>query len=421
MKRQIIELLKSILIVLLLCSLLLLVVASLPLETIRSTPWLSTALQPFGRILNLPQAELSYVETELPVMDAAQPLAVSVHNHAGRTSFLWDFDALDTAFETLGGLLAEAMDTAGEFQPVTDQQVFDALSGTSVYFSYDSRLPVSMLAAWLDAEPQNTPDYAYAAIVSADSTGTTLYLLDMENAYAADTRIDTDTLVLLLEDYRPDGSSFVYERFSKLNPLSLLPPDPFTIYAAVSENPCTGRFLEHLVSNLGFNPYGDSSYTNAQGDTYYSENNCDLIIAADGTLQLQAEQIPRFCAAGTGYTELVEEARRLLDLTVADGLGDARLYLTDLTAADNKTVCTFSYFLSGIPIETDASAVVVFNGSYLEHLQVKLITYQLTASTVDLLPPAHAAAILPEGSRLTPVYGSSGLNTLTAGWKKSDF
>ena len=90
MKRQIIELLKSILIVLLLCSLLLLVVASLPLETIRSTPWLSTALQPFGRILNLPQAELSYVETELPVMDAAQPLAVSVHNHAGRTSFLWD-------------------------------------------------------------------------------------------------------------------------------------------------------------------------------------------------------------------------------------------------------------------------------------------------------------------------------------------
>ena len=422
MKQRIWEAIKSVLIVVLLCSLLLLVAASLPSESIRNTPWLSTVLQPFGRILSLPQAELSYVETELPVMDAAQPLAISVRNHAGRTSFLWDFDSLDTGFETLGSLLAEAMDTAGEFRPASNQQIYDALSETSVYFSYESTVPVSMLAAWLDVNLQSAPEHASAAILAIGEEQVQLFLLDTNAAYTAQTQIDSDTLIMLLEAYRPDGSAFAFEQQPTLDPLTLLPPDNFSIYEATSENPCTGRFLEQLATTLGFNPYGDASYTNGQGDIFYSENNCSLTIRADGMLQLEAEQVPRFRAAGTGDTELVEEARRLLDLVTGTTLGSARLYLTDLTRTENETVCTFSYFLSGLPVETDrVSAVVRFNGSYLSQMQVHLITYRLTTVAINLLPPNHAAAILPAGSRLAPAYGDNGTGLLTAGWKKPDY
>ena len=59
--RRLIELLKSILIVLLLCSLVLLTVAAVPTHTLREIPWLASLLQPIAPLLGLPQAELAYV------------------------------------------------------------------------------------------------------------------------------------------------------------------------------------------------------------------------------------------------------------------------------------------------------------------------------------------------------------------------
>ena len=153
-KRRLWELGKDVLILLLLCSLLLLSAAALPSDTIRENHLLSRLLQPFAPILGLPQAELTYVETALPIMDAAQPVMISVQNSAGRGTAIWDFDALDTAFETFGGLLGQALDTAGAFEPATDAQVQAALSGRSVCFRYSCTLPASLLAAWLGAQPE---------------------------------------------------------------------------------------------------------------------------------------------------------------------------------------------------------------------------------------------------------------------------
>ena len=57
--KRLAELGKSILIVLLLCSLALLAVASVPTDSLREIPWLSTVLQPVAPLLGLPEAELA--------------------------------------------------------------------------------------------------------------------------------------------------------------------------------------------------------------------------------------------------------------------------------------------------------------------------------------------------------------------------
>ena len=150
LKRHILELLKDLVIAVLVCTLLLLAMAALPRETIREHQWLSQVLQPLSPLLGLSQAELTYVQTQLPAFDASQPTCISVHNESGRSTAMWDFDALDASFETYGGFLGQAMYTAADFTPVSRAQVQAVLQGLSVSFHYEAVLPASLLAYWLD-------------------------------------------------------------------------------------------------------------------------------------------------------------------------------------------------------------------------------------------------------------------------------
>lgn len=79
-----------------------------------------------------------------------------------------------------------------------------------------------------------------------------------------------------------------------------------------------------------------------------------------------------------------------------------RLYLTDLEQNGSESVCTFDYFLSGIPVlpASGYGAEVRFSGTSIVQVRLVLRAYTLTTQTLSVLPPAQAAAILPEGSAL---------------------
>ena len=143
MKRRVQELIKDVVIVVLAVSLIVLAVLSLPAQSIRKSPFLSSLLQPLASLLGLEEAELAYLEVKEPVMDAALPLAISVNTETGRSTAIWDFDALDSAFETLGGALGQALDTAQTPEISSRSDLRTALQGESVYFSYDLRLPAA--------------------------------------------------------------------------------------------------------------------------------------------------------------------------------------------------------------------------------------------------------------------------------------
>ena len=109
-RRKWLERAKSLLIAVLALTVLALTVLALPAKTVTDTPWLAALVRPFAAVMGLTQGEL----TATPMADAAsvtgaaQPVAVSVRNPAGRTSFQFDTAALDTAFDCLkeGGRLA---------------------------------------------------------------------------------------------------------------------------------------------------------------------------------------------------------------------------------------------------------------------------------------------------------------------------
>ena len=112
----------------------------------------------------------------------------------------------------------------------------------------------------------------------------------------------------------------------------------------------------------------------------------------------------------------MEEARRLVSLAAGDSAGEARLYLSGITASEEETVCTFTYYLSGIAVNTGSPAArVVFSGQSVSRMEVQALQFTTTGQEILVLPVAQAAAVLPEGSALVLQYQLRG-DTLQAGW-----
>lgn len=414
--RRFTEFLKNLVILLLLGCLILLAAASVPTETIRSSPWLSGLLQPVAPLLGLPQAELTYVEAALPVLDAAQPVMISVRNSLGRTTAQWDFQALDDTFDDLGGTLGQALDTAGEFSEVTQKELENALSGVSVYFSYGVTLPADLLASWLDASVTADAPDANACVLSLEADLVRLYLVG-DRICAAATGVQPNVFSHMLELYKPDGSQFAFEAGLALSPLSLLPSDSSKLYGADISSPADSRYTEQLATNFGFNPYDDTGFTDAAGITYFSEANCALQLSEDGRLSLTSTAADRFQASGSSPEALVEEARRLVELAAGAVIGDARLYLTAIRQEGERTVCTFDYFYAGIPVELGSghAATVAFLGSSMIQMDLQLLSFTTTVPQLYLLPAAQAAAIIPDGASLTARYYAANA-ALTVEW-----
>lgn len=417
--RRLVELLKTILIVLLICSMVLLTVAVVPTYTLREVPWLSSLLQPIAPLLGLPQAELTYVAAAPAVLDAAKPVAISVRNSAGRSTARWDFNALDARFDSLGSFLGQALDTAEIFTKVSQTQLQTALSGNSAYFDYGKPLPATLLASWLGGTLEAAVPDTESCLLAVSGSAVQLYLIG-ETSYVADTPLAAGELTTLLESFRPDGSQFAFEAGYDLAPLSLLPGSAVAVPGGSVSDPVTSRYVEQLATDLGFNPYGESRYTDTDGAIHFSEANCALTIEPGGTIALTSAAEDRFAASGPDLAALVETARQLTALATGDSQGDGRLYLSGVTKTETETVCTFDYLFSGIPVVLDggSAASVTFSGQTVTQMTVRPYRFSPDGGTIYPLPVAQAAALLPVGSELTLQYRLTTGGILDAGWKE---
>ena len=418
-----VERVKNVLIALLALILLALTVLALPVKTVTDTPWLAAIVRPFASLIGIPQGDL----TDTPMADAgsvtgaAQPVAVSVRNPAGRTSFQYAFSALDASFEQFGAALGQALETAQAPERTTALRVQEALGKTSVAFCYPGEISSKLAASWLHVDTAlESP--ARWFILSSEETAVTLYLVGSE-LFSCRTQATAESLEQLLQSCTPDGSFFAFEdaqaRFDTVAPLSLLPGQTPELREAEAANPCDARFSDALASSLGFNPYGDARYTDGAGNTTYTETGYALSVSASGELSLRSDgQTTRFRAASTDEADLVECARSLLSTMTSGAAADARLYLSDLQQTGTETVCTFDYYLDGIPIYPSGGhgAEVRFSGASVVQAKLLLRSYTRTTQTVSVLPAAQAAAILPDGRELELIYSDTS-SGVTAGWQ----
>lgn len=419
MKRKILEFGKNIVIVLLVCSLLLLAAAALPTETIRNHQWLSQLVAPVSPLLGLSQAELTYVQTELPALDASQPVCISINNEAGRSTAMWDFDSLDSAFETYGGILGQAMDTADSFTPVTQKDIEAVLSGPSVSFQYEGLLPASLLAFWLDAHPAEELPAVKQCILAPANGQVNLYLVG-EKALMAPTQVEAQPLEQLLSHARPDGSLFAFETDLRLAPFSIIPQELPILVSAVASNPCNPSYVDSLATAFGFNPYNETRYQDSSGTIFFSELNGSLQLTASGHLLLTSSSPDRFTAPGTSIEALVEYARQLVHIAAVPG--SSRLYLTGVTQEDDKTVCTFDYFYHAIPLAMPEGfgGKVTFQGSSVTELDLQILRLTRAEQPLYPLPIPQAIALLPKGAPLDLQYYITADHMLTIGWKASE-
>jgi hypothetical protein len=275
---------------------------------------------------------------------------------------MWDFDALDLSFETYGGLLGQALDTADRFTEVTDGQLRRALSGRSIYFRYGGELPVQLLASWLGAELEAEVPASNSCVISVEGDTVALYLIGKHHLRAV-TQVQPDTLEPLLEQARADGSQFAFEADSHLSALTLLPGSTVTAPGVATANPVDSRHMDQMATALGFNPYGESRFTDDEGGTYFSEANATLEVSASGLVTLTNTSNDRFRAPAAQADARVETARQLLELITGGDLGEGRLYLSHLEAQENTVTCTFDYLADGIPVRLNGpAATVTFSG-----------------------------------------------------------
>ena len=412
------------LIALLVVAILALTILALPSRIVRQTPWLAAALKPFAPLFGMQEADLTYQQTAVSVPDAAQPLAITVKNAAGRCSYQYDFTALDAAYESLGSALGQALDTAAAPEESTLAKLYAAMTGEGVLFEYPAEIPADVLASWLDAQMDGEAPQADVYFLSIQDGAVRLYLAGTA-CYVCDTTLSADTLAQLLDTFRPDGSFFAMEdsgtRYDRLDRCSLLPAGSVTVPAVSAADPVTTQLVTSMASKLGFNPYGDASYTDTAGTTYFTETSSTLTIAQDGTVTLHnsSQTDKRFLLPSGGAGEIIEAARSLLSEITSDTLGNARLYLSSYQQAQDTVVCTFDYVVSGVPVaqQSGPAASFTFAGSVLTEASVLLRTYSAASEQLTLMPAAQAAVIVPEGTKLTAVYADRGEDTLSAGWK----
>ncbi len=413
MARRVVEWIKSILIVLLLGSAVLLAVMAVNNGML---PDLSSAglLEKTAGITAQSQTVRSQT--------AAKPVQISIRSENGRASALCDAAVLDSVYERFGGSFGQALETDEAAVPCDMAAVQQALSVPSIYFSYPGDVPLSALAQWLDAEHAGVEIASWLAL-SIDGDTVWLYYGTDEQASVCRTYLQADRLLTELTSFRPDGSVFAFESevLSALAPLTLLNPDNAAdIYAVQAANAYSEDTATHAASLLGFNPYGDGYYTEADGTVVFSEVGCTLRIGTDGTISVvnQNSDNAQLRAADESLTAAIEAARALVSELTRPYLGSAVLYLSELIQADGVVTVCFDYYLNGIRIfrQEDHAAQITISGTQITQASVRVRTYTLLTETCTLLPAMQAQALSGEGGRLRIAYADTGAANLSAGW-----
>lgn len=423
MAKRIVELLKDLLIFLLIIAIVVLTLMALPTKTLTDSPVLATVLKPVARYFGISQAELAVRQEAASVSAAAQPLAISLKNPGGRCTYQYSFTALDNAYETLGGMLAQALGSCEKPDETDRDALYGALSEPSIAYLYPGALPCEVLSGWLGTKTAAEGFFAQTCVLCAEEDAVALYLV-AEKIYRCETDCSADALRALCSAAPTDGSFFAFESddetYAGIDGLSLLPETAPVLKKVTAQTPSDSRYLTSLASALGFNPYVGSSYQDRDGTTHYTESSASLTVTADGVLSLENSDPSRLGGYNTDAAARISAAAAVLKSMPGSSESEARLYLYDYTETETGAVCRFCCVIGGVAIlPKDGLITVEFTNRHISALRTVLHAYREGTDALAVLPPRQAAAISSEGVVLRVFYAESGQNSLAAGWLKA--
>lgn len=356
-------------------------------------------------------------------MGLVAPVRVAVSNPYGRYADV-SVRTDDESFSALGRILREAVGSAREPEPCTEEQFREALAGTSVYYDFLNPLPLSILSGLTGAEETDESTVARSLAVAAGEDGVTLYLWNgAEDYLRCATAVAADSLESTVNRFEMGSARFAYESpgMEGISPYALFLQEkakmPTLREAVLSVD------VEDLLGALQFNPRTNYRYAESEGTEVVVEGGRTLRVHMDGSISYQSggEEVLTVKAADTSLEALAEGTDQLLDGLLAAAGGQANLYLESIAREEDTVTLVYGYEVGGVPIRLfngSSAATIILSGTSVAEMDVRLRQYAVTDETSTLLPVRQAAAIARqhEKSELFIGYVGGGVGTLHAQW-----
>lgn len=426
-RKRAVELGKDVLIVLLACSAL----------------WLLARSQLMGPLNGLWREEtpqVSAVQTQSGARaDAARPLwmtaTLAVGTEVSRYAVQYDEAASDELFQSVAGLLMEALSSVEEPRQITRAQWEAALcTAPGVAFDFQGELPMPVLTYWLAGEDTGLSATVRRLVLTVWQDDVALYYRDEESGFYYRCLSKTASEFHLEEALSAlSGNGAVYafesELYQELDPDTLISggtPEPAVCNVS---NPVSGgqAALEALMTDLGI-PVNSSSFYSSGNEQVARGGNDTIRLSDQGVAVYSADedgggrfQVPVYKDAAD-LAESVELCRQLAAATLGSRCGQARLYLMSAREDGAGLEVQFGYCLNGIPVrlESGCAARFVIRKGQITGFELYFRCYTDSGTASVVMPPRQAAAALEAlgltGEELLLSYIDHGGDTAAAVW-----
>ena len=354
----------------------------------------------------------------LPALPA--PVRLAVTGTYGRYGNL-GMTTTDESFAAPGNLLREALGSAESPQPCQESDFRAALAGDSIYYDFETALPLSVLAGFVGADAP-AEQSARRLLLSVEGESVTLFLTDDASYSRCSTKVALEDLKALIGGYQLGGAAFAFElEENALSPYSLFLTEELPDYPTLSAETASGD-TEAILSAFGFTPRTKSRYMD-NGTLVVMEGDRVLRLQPDGTVTYESGGAADLLIASAAEQPTAQEAA-LGCFQILNRLpsGDAALYLQSLRP-DGTTgwILAFDYQIGGIPIRRgsgEPAATVRLRGGKIDTLTFCPRQYAAGESDSLLLPLTQALAIAQSyaGKELHICYTDTGADTLSASW-----
>ncbi|MEA4953977.1 MAG: hypothetical protein VB096_00460 [Pseudoflavonifractor sp.] len=419
-KTRLIEIGKSLLIVVLACSAVFLVAQTSLITQLRE--WMAEPVQTADPANRQPE-------------EAVMPYLAAVRSEWGMYGAAYDKETVNRTFTAVQSFLGEGLATAGSAEKITERRWRALLESPGIYCAFQGSPPLSVLSSWLGGGGELTGD-AQALLMAWDGTAVWLCWRDESNYWAAQTQVAYEGhLQMAIGKYSPNGMAFAYEMKTSDEVYGTL--DPYVMVSMTAFRPVvydaeTPAFLENeenlkkLLNALGFQTSGNSAYEMPEG-LHISEGTDRLRVKRDGTIIFHAGEEGRYPVPAAGETptcsEAVLTAWELLNRVSSEWEGEGTFVLARAETEKNGWVITFSYRLNGIPVLTGedgwAAQFTVEEGE-IRDFTIKLRTYTATGSAASVprerLAAAAMKALKNTDGRLILCYSDTGAESIRAEW-----
>lgn len=330
----------------------------------------------------------------------------------------------DPLLQQLLPLFQEALGSAGQVGPASEESLREALGSPGLFLDLTSRLPLAAVAAWLGEDTYFDRTLQAMALTTGGGDSAALFLLDGEDGvFRCSTALPASAVQALCESVNANGSYFAFESpYDALSPYSILvaqAPVPPGVEAALP----AGYSAYNLLTALDFNAHTNYRYVESSGVEVVEESPRTLRIGPDGAVGYSGgDGVPPalYRTSGPGLTGALEAACRLAE-ALTEGTGASPLYLCGAEEREGGFLIRFRYQVDGFPVRLangDDALEVHTNASAVSAFTYRCRAYTPQEGTSALLPPAIAAAIAASrpASRISIGYMDGGAGPLSAQW-----